>query len=168
MYQMNEFIKKLTSYNFLNYLFPGILFVLLLNKSTRYNLIHENIFYGVFLYYFIGLILSRIGSLIIQPIFSYFKFIQFNSTSDYLKASKNYPKIEILSETNNMIRSLCSVFITLSVFLVLEMFDIKVDFTKAWIKFLFSFLILIVLVLSFRKQTKTINERIEIILGAEN
>ena len=65
---MKELLDKLSSYNIFNYLLPGILFSVLASKTTELNLIQIDIILGVFVYYFIGLIISRIGSLIIEPI----------------------------------------------------------------------------------------------------
>ena len=65
---MKELLDKLSSYNLFNYLFPGILFVTIAKETTSLDLLQENIITGVFLYYFIGLVISRVGSLLIEPL----------------------------------------------------------------------------------------------------
>ena len=49
------------------------------SEITEYNLVQENNFIGAFLYYFIGLVISRFGSLIIGSILQIdkLKFIKF-------------------------------------------------------------------------------------------
>ena len=64
---MKELIDKLSTYNIFNYLFPGVLFAYILSKVSSYDLIQKDLVTGVFLYYFIGLVISRIGSLFIEP-----------------------------------------------------------------------------------------------------
>ena len=63
MDSIKEILEKISSYNIFNYLFPGILFVFIANALIGYNLIQENILIGVFLYYFIGMAISRVGSI---------------------------------------------------------------------------------------------------------
>mgnify|MGYP003490907514 CR=1 FL=1 len=65
---MEKLLEKLTSYNLFNYLFPGIIFSVLLEKTTSYSIIQDDIIIEAFLAYFIGLLISRISSLIIEPI----------------------------------------------------------------------------------------------------
>ena len=59
--KMKELLDKLSSYNIFNYLFPGILFCVISKTLIGYNLIMDDIVLGVFLYYFIGLTISRMG-----------------------------------------------------------------------------------------------------------
>ena len=75
---------------------------------------------GLFLYYFIGLIISRIGSLILEPFLKLIKFVRFADYEDYVMASKSDPKIDLFSEQNNMYRTLCSLFIMLILFKIFD------------------------------------------------
>ena len=73
---MKEIIEKLSSYNIFNNLFPGIFFVILAKYTTKYDFVQTDILLGSFLYYFIGLIISRFGSLVIEKILIEIKFIR--------------------------------------------------------------------------------------------
>ena len=73
---MKDLLDKLTNYNIFNYLFPGILYVVIAKSTTDYNLIQENNLLGAFLYYFIGMTISRFGSVIIEPILRKMKFLK--------------------------------------------------------------------------------------------
>jgi len=57
---MKELLDKLSSYNIFNYLFPGIVFCYLSNEVTGYQLVSSDIIIGIFFYYLMGLIISRI------------------------------------------------------------------------------------------------------------
>ena len=91
---MKDILQKLSSYNIFNYLLPGIVFVALLRLFTSYNLIVNEVIVGAFLYYFIGLIISRIGSLVIEPILKKTSLINFSDYGNFISASKKDEKIE--------------------------------------------------------------------------
>lgn len=64
---MKDLLDKISSYNLFNYLFPGILFAVISKEFTSYSLLQDNLIVGAFIYYFIGLVVSRFGSLVIEP-----------------------------------------------------------------------------------------------------
>ena len=56
---MNEILKKIENYNILNYILPGIIFVVGFKYYINVTLIAtDNLLISVFLYYFIGLVIS--------------------------------------------------------------------------------------------------------------
>ena len=82
---MNALLSKLSSYNLFNYLFPGIIFVILAEGVTDYSLIQEDIAIGAFLYYFIGLVVSRFGSLMIEPFLKKVSFLRFADYKNFYR-----------------------------------------------------------------------------------
>jgi len=72
---MKELIDKISTYNLFNYLLPGILFALFAKHFIGLDLIQSDIGIGIFLYYFLGMCISRIGSLIIEPILRKYKLL---------------------------------------------------------------------------------------------
>jgi hypothetical protein len=108
---MSDLFQKLSSYNIFNNLFPGTVFVVLAAAVTPFDLRQEDIVIGLFVYYFIGLIISRIGSIAIEPLLKHLKVVRFADYSEFVKASQRDSRIEVLSETNNMYRTLCSMIV---------------------------------------------------------
>ena len=163
---MKEFIDKISSYNIFNYLLPGILFVGLGKEITSFSLVQNNLLIGLFLYYFIGLVISRLGSLILEPLFK--KFVKFAEYEDYVKASKLDPKIEIFSEQNNMYRSLCMLSIAL---ILLKIYDLvwgSGSLNNVAIIFIFLIGLLVLFLFSYKKQTeKYVVKRVKIALENE-
>ena len=167
---MKDLLDKLSSYNIFNYLLPGTLFVGLGKEISSYSFVQDNLLIGLFLYYFIGLIISRLGSLTLEPLLrnKKIKFVKFAPYEDFVKASKLDPKIEIFSEQNNMYRSLCMLSITL---ILLKIYDL------VWgsgsldnVAIIFSFLIgiLVLFLFSYKKQTeKYVVKRVKIALEKE-
>ncbi|HTY39355.1 MAG TPA: hypothetical protein VMH23_19720 [Bacteroidota bacterium] len=110
---MKELMDKLTSYNLFNYLLPGVIFVVISKELLGRDFSQENILLGGFLYYFIGMVISRIGSLIIEPILKKVSFLKFADYGNYVTASKKDEKIDLLSEVNNSYRTIVALFVSL-------------------------------------------------------
>lgn len=158
---MKELLAKLSSYNIFNYLFPGVVFVVLLSKISEYNFIQKDIITGVFLYYFIGLIISRVGSLFIEPFLKWTNFLKFAEYSKFVSASKVDEKIDLFSEVNNMYRTLCSLFLLLVVSKAYETYLSELSFFKDYGSVFVIILLLILFVCSYRKQTNYITKRVD-------
>lgn len=157
---MKEIIDKLSSYNLFNYLLPGILFVAIAKYFTDYNMILENNFIGAFLYYFIGMVISRFGSLVIEPILKKTKFVKFADYSDFISASRNDSKIELFSEVNNTYRTITAMFCLLLLLKTYNHFDSQYHFAKGISFGIVITLILLMFLFSYRKQTRYITKRI--------
>ncbi len=157
---MKDLLDKLSSYNIFNYLFPGIIFVVLAERLTSVSLIQKDIVLGVFLYYFMGLVISRIGSLFIEPILKATGFVKFADYSEFINASKEDTKIEMLSESNNMYRTFCSVFLFLLVLKLYEYILSRIPAINDWNQEIILSVLLLLFLFSYKKQTKYITKRI--------
>jgi hypothetical protein len=158
---MKDLLDKLSSYNLFNYLLPGVVFAAISSQTTKYFLVQSDIVTGIFLYYFMGLIISRFGSLIIEPFLEWISFLRFSEYSDFISASKKDAKIELLSEVNNTYRTICSLLILLLLAKVYEVLEANFPLLERWNSFLLIFLLLIIFVFSYRKQTNYITRRIK-------
>jgi hypothetical protein len=158
---MKDLLDKLSSYNLFNNLFPGIIFVLVTSKYTAYNYVQENLVTGIFLYYFIGLVISRIGSLFVEPILKYFSFLKFTDYKNYVKASQKDITIVTLSEVNNMYRTVCSLFIVISFLKVYEKLESIIVFLPNWRTEILITSLLLLFLFSYKKQTNYINKRVD-------
>ncbi len=157
-----DFLEKLSSYNLFNYLLPGIIFAVIAEKFLSYPFIQQDIIIGLFVYYFIGLIISRFGSLLIEPALKKINFLKFSAYKDFVSASKKDPQVEVFSEANNTYRTFCSMFLLL---LLLKGYRYLEGFFL-WLKpydlYILIGLLLILFLYSDRKQTNYITKRIEI------
>lgn len=158
---MKDLLDKLSSYNLFNYLLPGVVFAAIASKITKFSFIQSDIIAGVFLYYFIGLIISRFGSLAIEPFLKWTSFLRFADYSDFISASKNDPKIELLSEVNNTYRTICSLFVLLLLLKLYEITETWIPILKEWNNTALILLLLIMFLCSYRKQTSYITCRIQ-------
>lgn len=158
---MKELLDKISSYNIFNYLFPGILFVVILDKLMIYSFVQDNLIIGAFVYYFIGLVISRFGSLAIEPVLKKISFVKFANYADFVAASQKDAKIDILSEVNNMYRTLCSMFVLVLLLSMYQSIVLKFRIVNQWSPYILVLLLLIVFLLSYRKQTEYIKKRIK-------
>lgn len=159
---IKEVLQKISNYNIFNYLLPGVLFPVLCQISIGLDIKVENDLFGIFLYYFIGMVISRIGSIFIEPFLKWTNFIKFTEYKKYVQASKLDTKLELLSEVNNSFRTLLSM---LFIILFLKIYtnlnyhywhisdEVNVYFVLILLLLLFMF--------SYRKQTSFITKRID-------
>ena len=110
---MKAILEKLSAYNIFSYLLPGLLFVSLGERLTSFSLIQRSWIVGIVLYYFIGLVISRVGSLIVKPLLERIGFVKEAPYEDYVEASESDSRIGILSAQNTMFRTLCAMCIML-------------------------------------------------------
>lgn len=157
---MNELLAKISSYNLFNYLLPGVLFVALAEIWTSYSFSQENLLIAAFVYYFIGMVISRVGSLIIEPLLKRVKFVEFAEYADFVKVSSADTKIEILSEANNSYRTLSALFVSLGVLKIFSLVGAKFPSLVGWGDSTLIVLLLILFLYSYRKQTAYITKRI--------
>lgn len=157
---MSELLEKLSTYNLFNYLLPGVVFGVLAEHFTKYTFVHNEIIIAVFIFYFMGLVISRVGSVIIEPILKKVQFVEFADYKDYVKATETDEDLKTLSEVNNSYRTYCAVFVVL---ILLKTFEyISTHFT--WLNDLAPILlitfVLVMFLFAYKKQTQYICRRI--------
>ncbi len=157
---MKELFDKISSYNIFNYLFPGVIFVVISTEFTSYSFIQDNLIVGVFIYYFIGLVISRFGSLTIEPFLKSISFLKFVEYKDYVDALKKDPQINLLSEANNMYRTLSSMLFLLLLVIFYDRITTLFQLSHQWDIWIFIIILLIMFLFSYRKQTSYIRKRV--------
>lgn len=158
---MSNVIEKLNSYQIMTNLLPGALFGIALRFFLNLPLPTQNVGEEIVVYYFIGLIINRIGSLIVKPFLKRIHFIKEEPYSDYIEATKIDAKIDTLSETNNHFRSILTCFLLLPIVWTLKVLILNKEwFSQNWKGFLILFLIVLFL-FAFRSQTNYIRNRVK-------
>ncbi len=159
---MNDILNKISSYNLFNNLLPGILFVILLNNFTKFEIEQENVFLAAFLYYFIGMTIARISSVIIEPLLKKTRFVNFRHYKLFVEACKKDNKIDVLVETNNKFRVLLTVIILTicsKIFYSMNLSFLKLSTNVQQYLLLFSLAVLYLF--AYRKQTNYVTKRID-------
>jgi hypothetical protein len=160
---MKELIDKISSYKLFNYLLPGVIFSILANNFTKYSIIQKDIIIGAFVYYFIGVGISRFGSLIIEPVLKKASFLKSYEYEDFATSSKKDDKLEILLEATNIYRTLLATFILLLFF---KLFEIIANRLPILDKFAFVgliFFLFIIYLFAYKKQNAYVAKHINIV-----
>ena len=160
---MINILDKISSYNLFNYLLPGVLFAVIVGNLTIYPIIQDDIVTGIFVYYFIGLVVSRFGSLCIEPALKKLSFLKFAKYKDYISASKEDKNIEVLSEVNNVYRTFSSMFILILLLKIYESIEMKIPAMEEWSIYIAVILLTIMFLYSYKKQTDYIRNRVAIV-----
>jgi len=158
---MSNILEKLGSYQILTNLLPGAFFGLALKFFFGLTLPTQNIGEDIVVYYFMGLIINRIGSLVVEPILKKLRFIKYAQYPDFAKAVKVDSKIDTLSEMNNYTRSLLTCVLLLPIIRVLQALSLKWTwFSSNW-KWVVISLLVVLFLFSYRKQTDYVRKRVE-------
>jgi hypothetical protein len=164
---MNELLSKISSYHLFNYLLPGSLFAVVATELTHRQFVQQNLVLGLFVYYFYGLIISRVGSLFVEPFLKWVRFLKFADYRDFVAACKKDPKIDELSETNNMYRTLCTLLIALTLLQGIVLLELKYpQLKRAELPVLIA-AVFGLLLFSYKKQTGYITKRVKANVDAE-
>jgi hypothetical protein len=158
---MAKLLEKLSSYNLLNNLIPGSVFCFLLHSICFIDILSDSVVEILFIYYFVGMILSRIGSLVVEPIAEKTKLVSYADYGNYILASKIDSKIDILLETNNLYRTIAAcglVIIFVKLYTVAERYLQALSYAAPYV---IAGLLLAIFLLSFGKQTNYIKKRVE-------
>lgn len=158
---MEKFFDKLSSYNFLNNMFPGAVSCFLISIYWNKNLVGSNVVESIFMYYFVGMVVSRTGSVVIEPFCKKIKWVKFSDYNSYIVASKNDNKIEVLSETNNTFRTMLAMCLLLLIGKLYFYVCSMVWFIKIAEVEISLLALTILFACSYRKQTKYIKDRVD-------
>ena len=158
---MKDFLEKIGSYQILTNLLPGVLFCIGINFLFGISLPADNIGEELAVCYFLGLFINRFGSLIVEPFLKKIKFLKFAPYKEFVEATLADPKVDILSETNNYLRSLVSCVILMPCAWIVQRCSLQWSWFAATWKYVALVAALTVLLLSYRKQTKYVCRRVE-------
>ena len=157
---MNEILTKISSYNIFNYLFPGTVFTVIAERLAVMAAPKHDIVVQLLWYYFVGLVISRIGSVILEPLLKSVRFVKYSDYPAYLRACAADPKMDAMVEVANTYRTLAAAFLLL----LLSVFSVamvrKLGFSAAWQDRSALALLLVLFLFSFRKQAAFVSRRV--------
>jgi len=159
---MEDVLKKVSQYQLFNYLLSGAIFVAALNKTTDIHLSGSDAIVSFFIYYFIGMVISRIGSLIVEPTLKLLGIVKFKTHNEYVQAAVVDPKLDTLSQENNTYRTLIATFIMyMGAYLCAKHFNTWPHLHPTVSLMIGALLLIVLFVFAYHKQTKYITSRIE-------
>ena len=160
---MEKLIERISNYHIVNTLIPGFIFTYLSKQLLSVDFYSEKILYNFFIFYMLGIICNRIGSIIIEPFFKLIHIVKFAPYEEYVKAELKNPKIESLNTDNNFYRTICATIL----FIIGEKLYIYLiaicPFIASYKNEIIIFLVLTLFTFSYHKQTSYIKKRVETI-----
>lgn len=156
---MEKIIDKLSNYHIVNYIVPGYIFTKVL--AYLLDLKIGNFTDIIIVSYFVGIVISRISSLLMEKVLYKIFKIKSQPYSLYINASKKDSKIETLTQDLNMYRSFFSAFVTLSIILILKKIYLLLKIDKTLVMWLLLISLSILFAFSYVKQVKFIIERVK-------
>lgn len=159
---MNDLLAKLSSYNIFNYLFPGALFVFAMEYLGGLTIKPPNVVVEAFVYYFIGMTISRVGSLLVEGLYLKLGLVEYADYRAYVAAKSKDKDIAMFLEQNNVYRTMVALIICLvttnGVILLIDWLELPKQLGIA------SLLTaaFVIYSQSYRKQTMFIKKRVEI------
>jgi hypothetical protein len=162
MIDMDKFLDYISAYHFLNYIIPGTLFLVLVDVLDIYDLPLNNVLLMLFGGYCSGMVLSRIGSLLLENYLRKWKFIVFASHSDYKDAESKDPKVGILSTENNMYRTFLTTYFSLLLLFGLNLIPCVNGFMHTpWMALIIIAFLTLLFLFAYRKQTSYVRKSVE-------
>lgn len=157
---MNDILAKLSSYDIFVNLVPGALFVFFLSLTGIYRLEPNSVVGELVVYYFVGLVISRVGSVVIEPILKLTRVVKYGAYSEFIKAAEKDPKIQILLEAANLFRTVLALVLICAVAYNWNAIRAAAGLSDwTWVMICLALLALLFLV-SFRKQSRFISNRV--------
>lgn len=172
---LNNLIEKISSYEIFNNIIPGTIYAVLTEKLTSFSIKVENIFVTIILFYFVGLIINRMGSLVIHGLLKKINisgkpFLNFASYSDYNQAEMKDEKgrIRNLVTISNMYRTFAALSICIPVTIIIDKIwpYISENIYYKMVALVIGFILLTTLfIFSYRKQTDFITKKISHVIN---
>ena len=154
---LKSFSEKVSSYQIFTFLFPGAVFLALLSHVYSKPLPETNIWEKLFLCYTVGMIISRIGTLILEE--SLFRlgkrlggFLERIDYKNVILAERKDTKVNMLLQVSNTYRTMAAVNKCTSL-------DLQFSCGLIW----FSVIMVILFSLSFIKQYNYVKKRVDFV-----
>lgn len=164
---VTKFIEKISTYQILNYMIPGSVLCLLLKYLVGYNLLTFSVAENIVVVYFIGMVNSRLSSLVLKPVLKKIKIINEADHKEFICAEKADAKLTVLSDMNNSFRSIANAMLVLLLAYILKHVSVVETFVLENVNWIAIVSLLVLFVLSYRKQTEYVKERVEVNTNAK-
>ena len=146
---INSLFSKLSAYQLLSLMLPGASLLGTMKFVFSIDIkVDENIWWFLLASYVVGLIISRIGSLLIEEIFKKIGIIKGYNVGNYIAKRKEDDMIETLLSFANLYRSFCALSILLIIVTIVEGYSL----CDYWLYYLLEVLLLLLFGFSFYKQ----------------
>lgn len=158
---LSTIFAKISSYNIVNYMIPGTALCILLNHFVGWDLIDVGNWYlSCLVFYFSGMVCSRVGSLIVEKSVKAIFGVKFADYEDYIRAEKKDEKLGRLNEESNAFRTYIAMMVILVICMIWNWLSEIFPCIKNVQNLLFVILLLAIFIGSYIKQVDYIARRV--------
>lgn len=154
-------IDKLSQYNFLTNILPGTVLCIILKYLVGYDLIPDDYYQAGIVFYFVGMVNSRVGSLVIEPILKAISWVKFAPYSEFLRAEKEDAKLTILSQENNVFRSYISLMFISILGYIYKNCSLNLRLSLNNESLVLIVILFVLFLFAYKKQTSFVRKRVE-------
>lgn len=154
-------IDKLSQYNFLTNILPGTVLCIILKYLVGYDLIPDDYYQAGIVFYFVGMVNSRVGSLVIEPILKAISWVKFAPYSEFLRAEKEDAKLTILSQENNVFRSYISLMFISILGYIYKNCSLYLRLSLNNESLVLIVILFVLFLFAYKKQTSFVRKRVE-------
>ncbi len=165
---MSDFVFLLSNFRVVSSLVPGAALCIFINDFLKVNILKDEVILNLFIFYTVGVVVGRVGSIIIEPLFESFGIIDKENYPDYIDAEIKNPKVSTIDEISRFYRSLTTLMMFIIVGIVIEYPMKMYPMTNVLVMHIVSVLMLILMIKSYSKQSKYTAKRIKKVLEEEN
>jgi hypothetical protein len=158
---MEDLANKISSYNILNYLLPGCVFAFATSYFGIMDIMSPSLLINLFLYYFIGMSISRIGSMIIEPLYKRSGLVQHNDYREYVIAAERDKMIAQMLEQCNVYRTSVALVVSIAIVALITTVSSALDVPDLVLISILGFFLLFIYTAAYWKQNNFIRKRVK-------
>ena len=163
---ISKLIDKISTYLLLNNVIPGVVYIVLIERLTSFKLQMSNIWINLVLYFYIGLVIGRVGSFVIEPFLKHIKKLKFVTYLEYIKAEQSDNLVRELSMISNMYRTYSALGFCVLITIAMDyvwMFVKKYTWSKPILEVVICIILIFLFTSSFIKQNGYVSDRVEMV-----
>lgn len=161
---MNDFIFLLSNLRVVSSIVPGAILCIYINDFLKINILRHETIVNIFIFYAVGVIIGRIGSIVIEPLFESFGIIDKENYPNFIDAEIKNPKVSTIDEISRFYRSMATLMMLIIVGILFEYPMNLYPLTYVLGGHIVSVLILILMIKSYSKQSEYTANRIKKVL----
>lgn len=159
---VSAIFAKISPYNIINYMIPGTIFCLLIKYLVGWNFIDfDNWYLSALVFYFSGMICSRVGSLVVEKCIKCLFGVRFADYADYLRAEKMDEMVGKLNQECNAFRTYVAMILILILAMLWNWVITNCPCIAGAQKVIFILFLLVLFLSSYVKQIGYVVKRVK-------
>ena len=157
---MKEFADVISSYRIVNNLIPGGALCVFSYYFIDNRVLFNNVFFNICLFYIVGIVIGRIGSVIVEKVCKDVGFIDRAKYEDFVEAEKSDTSLKTISEISDLYRNMISLCILLEIGCAISLCFNKQSLCLVETALLISVIVGALMLFAYKKQINYVRRRV--------